>query len=175
MRLVAVDFVGKVDYVGDLLRVQTRCLLLLDLPVIPLGSYAVLNRPAGEPDLAVRIPFSLKSWAVGWANRVGPLVLFASIVWFCVELNRGLRPAWHPDAVWPIATFTATAAVLVVAHTVTGIALATPRRRADLLRRLGLADADPTRLGGGRPGAPACRSPRRTRGTRRRRRAPRAG
>ena len=66
-------FYGKTDEVPGLFHVATRFGHLWYIPLIPLGSYLLLQ-DGGDESHGVQVPFSFKSLALGWL-RAGTVLL----------------------------------------------------------------------------------------------------
>ncbi len=137
--MIGINYVGEVDRVDNLFYVKTRAFVLMDFPVIPLGSYAIVIRPGPQADLAVPIGFSLKSWMMGFLRPISGLLVFASIIWFCVITDGGKKIA-QINIMPPIITGLTALIFGIVSITVRGIARATPARAAEIARAIDLPE-----------------------------------
>ena len=88
---------GKVDVVPGLFHVETKFGHLWYIPLIPVGSYLVLNK-TGDGWNGVQIPMSFKSVCYAWL-RAGTLLagVIGSII-ALVELKNGPE-AWLTPAI----------------------------------------------------------------------------
>jgi hypothetical protein len=84
---------GKVDVVPGLFHVETKFGHLWYIPLIPLGTYLILNKQAGQWH-GVSIPFSFKSLLFAWlrAGLVAAMItgIFVTIATF--EVNAWVVP-----------------------------------------------------------------------------------
>ncbi len=87
---------GKVDVVPGLFHVETKFGHLWYIPLIPFGSFLVLNKE-GNAWNGVRIPMSFKSILLAWL-RIGLLMGVFSNALLTVALS-GVRDTWVVPAI----------------------------------------------------------------------------
>src|SRR3954470_304932 len=71
---------GKVDEVPGLFHVVTQFGHLYYIPLIPTGSYIVLEKNSDGGFRGASIPISFKSWLVAWLREACILGIVASVI-----------------------------------------------------------------------------------------------
>lgn len=126
-------FYGKCDTVPGICYVATRFGYLQYLPLLPLGTYAII----GEEDdsfSGAKIPFSFKSFLLAWVRTALVLALIIGVVWTIVALNdRNPMSFLVPGAVSAGAL-----AAMIATYKVGFIAKASYERARELGEHLGL-------------------------------------
>jgi hypothetical protein len=96
MIIVGVRNFGGTDQVPGLFHVQTRFFHFDFIPLVPLGSYLMIDvrsmNDARRKRLAIEIPVSIKSIAVAWVRFLATAAMIGAFVWFVIGVS-------HPEPV----------------------------------------------------------------------------
>jgi len=90
---------GRVDIVPGLFSVATRFFHVSYVPLVPLGSYVVVDENE-EGIRGVRIPLSVKSYFLAWFQT---LAIYATMIFGVAALFQLLFPSNRTKAVWCLA------------------------------------------------------------------------
>jgi hypothetical protein len=132
---------GKVDEVPGLFHVVTQFGHLYYIPLIPTGSYIVLEKNSDGGFRGVSIPISFKSWLVAWLRAGCIVAILASLViGFVVAIESGKNPGAVVGLVLPIAMSIAAIVALVLSYKLKAVTHASYERAVDLGRRVGLTE-----------------------------------
>jgi hypothetical protein len=130
---------GKVDEVpGGMFHVVTRFGHLYYIPLIPTGSFLVLEKTADGGFRGTQIPFSFKSLLAGWLRAFSIVALIGAGIGLIVTLadNKAMPLAWIAPFV--IALLAATA--LVLTYKLKYFTQASYERAKELAQHVGLSD-----------------------------------
>jgi hypothetical protein len=131
---------GKVDEVPGLFHVVTQFGHLYYVPLIPTGSYIVLEKNADGGFRGVSIPISFKSWLVAWLRAgCGVALVVAAVVGFIAMAESGNRGG---SSTWAFPAFIAVAAgaMLFMSYKLKYFRQASYERAVDLAGHVGLTD-----------------------------------
>jgi hypothetical protein len=132
--ITGVRFAGKVDAVPRVGHVATRFFHLYYVPLIPLGTFLVINEQ-DENAAGIPLPFSGKSILIGWLRTAAWLGLIGMGV-LAIMAAADNKP--HVAGVVLVGAALA-GAVLAVLYRLRSITHASYERAADIARRAGLS------------------------------------
>jgi hypothetical protein len=132
---------GKVDEVPGLFHVVTQFGHLYYIPLIPTGSYIVLEKNSDGGFRGVSIPISFKSWLVAWM-RAGAILglVVAGILLLVAMLEAGKNPGNVMAWITPVLLAAIATTVLVLSYKLKFIRQASYERAVHLARHVGLTD-----------------------------------
>jgi len=132
---------GKVDEVPGMFHVVTQFGHLYYIPLIPTGSYIVLEKNNDGGFRGVSIPISFKSWLIAWLRAGCIVAILASIVIGLIAIvESGKNPAALFTLAIPVVMSIAAITALVLSYKLKAITHASYERAIDLGRRVGLTD-----------------------------------
>lgn len=129
---------GKVDEVPGLFHVVTQFGHLYYIPLIPTGSYVVLDKNPDGGFRGVSIPISFKSWLIGWLRAaciVATIGLTIGTAIMLADIDRNPFN-WIAPALLDVVAIT----LLVISYKLKFITQAPYERAIDLARRVGLTE-----------------------------------
>jgi len=130
---------GKVDEVpGGMFHVVTRFGHLYYVPLIPTGTYLVLEKMADGGFHGTQIPFSFKSLLTGWlrAFSIVALIVAGIVLAITVADNKSMPLAW----IAPLAVTMLAATTLVLTYKLKFFTQASYERAKELAQHVGLSD-----------------------------------
>jgi hypothetical protein len=129
---------GKVDEVPGMFHVVTQFGHIYYIPLIPTGSYIVLEKNSDGGFRGVSIPISFKSWLVAWLRAgcvVGTIAMTIMTAVLLADMQKkGM--AWIAPLLLDVVLIT----LLVLSYKLKVITQASYERAIDLGRRVGLTD-----------------------------------
>jgi hypothetical protein len=133
---------GKVDRVRGRYHVATLCWHFCYLPLLPLGTFLVLQeemRGMTTHFRGVRIPFSWKSLLVAWSRSLLAFPFFISLVAIVIVVSG---QSGHPNDTWlqrygVVLVAAVISGMLWLPYLLPGIGRATARRADELARVAG--------------------------------------
>jgi hypothetical protein len=129
---------GKVDEVPGMFHVVTQFGHLYYIPLIPTGSYIVLDKNSDGGFRGVSIPISFKSWLVAWLRAACVVGTIAMTILTAVMLADVQR---HPfNWIGPLFLDAVLITLLVLSYKLKFIKQASYERAIDLARRVGLTE-----------------------------------
>jgi len=143
---------GKVDRVSGRYHVATLCWHFCYLPILPLGTFLVLQEEMQGMTThfrSVRMPFSWKSILVAWSRSLLAFPFFISMVACIVVITGG----WgRPGATWlqhyaVVIVAVVISGLLWLPYFIPGIGRATIRRADELARVAGTPEERTVRGG----------------------------
>jgi hypothetical protein len=130
---------GKVDEApGGMFHVVTRFGHLYYIPLIPTGSFVVLEKTADGGFRGAEIPFSFKSLLAGWLRGFSIVVMIGAAIGLVATLadNKSLALAW----IFPAILGAIAATVLILTYKLRYFTTASYERAQELARHVGLTD-----------------------------------
>jgi hypothetical protein len=130
---------GKVDEVpGGMFHVVTRFGHLYYIPLIPTGSFLVLEKSTDGGFRGTQIPFSVKSLLTGWLRGFSIVALIGSGIGLIATLadQKSLPLAW----IVPLAIGVLAAMVLVLTYKLKFFTQASYERAKELAQHIVLSD-----------------------------------
>jgi len=129
---------GKVDEVPGMFHVVTQFGHLYYIPLIPTGSYIVLEKNSDGGFRGVSIPISFKSWLVAWLRAACVVATIGLTIATAVMLADVQQHPfnWLAPAILDVGAIT----LLVLSYKLKFIKQASYERAIDLARRVGLTE-----------------------------------
>jgi len=130
---------GKVDEVpGGLFHVVTRFGHVYYIPLIPTGSYIVLEKTADGGFRGAPIPLSFKSILAGWIRGLGIVAIIGAVIGTIVTLtDKKVGPmAW----VLPVMIGVVATAAIILSYKLKFFTEASYERAKELAQRVGLSE-----------------------------------
>ena len=131
---------GKVDEVPGMFHVVTQFGHVYYIPLIPTGSYIVLERNNDGGFRGVSIPISFKSWLVAWLRAGCIVAIIASIILGIIAFAEAAKNPGNFAWILPVLMAVAASTALVLSYKLKFITQASYERAIDLGRRVGLTD-----------------------------------
>ena len=131
---------GKVDHVADLFHVVTQFGHLYYFPLIPTGSYIVLEKTSDGGFRGVPIPISGKSLLVGWLRGGCVVAMIATAVGCCVSLAESNKPGMEFAWMIPLLVGIIAGVVLFLSYRFKFITHASYERAVKLAKIVGIND-----------------------------------
>jgi hypothetical protein len=129
---------GKVDEVPGMFHVVTQFGHLYYIPLIPTGSYIVLEKNSDGGFRGVSIPISFKSWLIAWLRAACVVGTIAMTILTAVMLADVPK---HPfNWIGPLFLDGVLITLLVLSYKLKFIRRASYERAVDLARRVGLTE-----------------------------------
>jgi hypothetical protein len=133
---------GRTDRIPGLLFVATTFFHIFFIPLIPTGSYLVMEKDdQGDSFRGISIPFSIKSWLYGWCRAVAVLTIPFVLYGFYEAYTRTIYSTdtlthWQMSPGWQGIFYICIAILAWWVMRVTSTASAA--RQAELLQMAGL-------------------------------------
>ena len=131
---------GKVDEVPGLFHVVTQFGHLYYIPLIPTGSYVVLDKHSDGGFRGVSIPISFKSWLIAWLRAGCILGIVASILGGFIAVADAQKNPGNFAWIVPMFTLAAAITLLVLSYKLKFIKQASYQRAIDLANRVGITE-----------------------------------
>jgi hypothetical protein len=129
---------GKVDEVPGMFHVVTQFGHLYYIPLIPTGSYVVLEKMSDGGFRGASIGISFKSWLVAWLRAGCIVAMIAAAIMGVVAIAEAQKNPF--GWVLPVVMAVAAIAVLILSYKLKFITHASYQRAVELGQHAGLTD-----------------------------------